>query len=362
MKNYYLFIIIVLFSSCSTSDKDSFFDSYIVFEVDKVPELNISSINRDFTELVFPYNISGKEGGYIFVIEDNRIPEKNNFVHIYNSKTLEYIGAKGVIGFGPNEIPDISLIDTGLNEETFWAYSGIDKKISEFNILDSSPYSIRQFRQPENFFKVIRMVSTIDSTFLGVSVDEPNRLVEFDRNWEKVMGYGEWEPIDSKYEMTNYLYFSLNSGWFIGDEAKRYFVKACVNRDRLEVFDYFTKKFTVIDGPDSKLPTFEIVGPSSNPSLIFDVLNPYRYRDVSITKNFIYALYGGIGEKEFSETGILAKKIYVFSLEGEPIVSLNLDQSLRAITVDETVGEIFGVTTGVNPNIAEFKIPEILIK
>ena len=123
-----------------------------------------------------------------------------------------------------------------------------------------------------------------------------------------------------------------------------------------------TKKFTVIDGPDTKLPKFDIVGPTNNSQLIFDSMNPYRYRDVSITNNYIYALYGGVGEKEFKETGILARKIFVFTLEGKPIVTLNLDRSVRAISVDETVGKIFGVTTDKDPNIADFDIPDILKK
>ncbi|SNS11347.1 TolB-like 6-blade propeller-like [Belliella buryatensis] len=362
MKQLFPFILLTLLG-CSNQEENLYFDKYVIFKPQDVPEINIFSAKRELPELLYPYNISGKEGKYIFVIEDSKIPEENNFIHIYNPITLEHINQKGVIGFGPNEIPYVSLIDVGFDEDNFWAYSAVDKKISRFNLLDQSPYSVEQFRQPESFFKMIRMISSSDSTYLGVSIDEPNRLVEYHKDGRKIAGYGEWEPVKTKQEMDNYLLSTLNSSWFIGDESKRYFITACVHRDRLEIFDYHTKKFVVIDGPDLDIPPFDIVGPANKSELILDIKsNPYRYRDVSITRNYIYALYGGIRENEFRETGILARKIFVFSLIGEPVIVLNLDRSLRAITVDETAGKIFGVTTDKDPNIAYFDIPDILKK
>ncbi|MCH7404136.1 BF3164 family lipoprotein [Belliella aquatica] len=280
---FYCPIILLILIGCSKPSKNNSSESHIIFEPNKTVKVQINSIKKDLKELKNPITISGEDGKYIFVIEDNKIPTGECLIHIFNPRNLELVSKKGVVGFGPNEMPNVSLIDLGFNKNTFLAYSSIDKKMSEYNITDNNPFSIEQYKQSENLISLIRMISTSDSTFLGISSDDQNRLVEYNKKGERIAGYGNWEIIDSKYEMDNFLIGSLNAGWFTCDESKRYFVKASISRDRLEIFDYHNKKFTIVDGPETKLPKFEIVGSTNNSRLIFDSQNPYRYRDVSIT-------------------------------------------------------------------------------
>ncbi|MCH7407856.1 TolB-like 6-bladed beta-propeller domain-containing protein [Belliella sp. DSM 111904] len=356
-------LISITILGCSKNLENPYFDKYVIFDDKGIEQIDLVSTKRLLPELINPFNIAGKEGKYLIVIESSKIPEENRFMHLYDPATLEHISEKGVMGFGPNEIPYVSNIDTGFEENFFWAYSSVDKKISKFSYEDKSPYAVSQYKQPESFFKMIRMLHASDSTYLGRSVDEPNRLVEYHANGERIAGYGNWEPVDSSEPLDNYLFGSLNSGWFIGDESKRYYVFACNHRDRLEIFDYHTKKYVVIDGPDLAIPPYELVGSENNLQLMYDInTNPYRYRDVSITKNYVYALYGGFSEKDYRNTGDLAKTIFVFDFNGKPITILNLDCSLYAISVDETVGKIFGITTDADPNVVEFEIPNLLKK
>jgi hypothetical protein len=85
--------------------------------------------------------------------------------------------------------------------------------------------------------------------------------------------------------------------------------------------------------------------------------NPYKYRDISITQDYIFALYGGIGEFEYRKTSKIAEKIYVFTHKGEPVAILELDCSIGGLTVDTSKKKIFGFTTDENPGIAVFDLP-----
>lgn len=361
MHSTLLCFISLFFFSCSESVIIHDSETRLVFDTGNVKQIQLSSVKLDLSELVNPYNAITIEGNYIFVIEDSTIPEENKLIHIYNAKTFDHISEKGVMGFGPNEIPSVMSIDLAFEPGAFYAYSSTDKKVSKFLINDDNPLSIEQYRQPESFFSLIRLYAATDSTFLGISSDHPNRLVEYHRNGKEIAGYGEWESINTKHPMDNFQYFSLNDGWFINDLKKQFFVKACGYRDRIEIFDYQTKNFTIIDGPDLALPKFELAGPTNNSVLVIDPQNPYRYRDASITSKHIYALYSGNTRTEVRETGNLATKIFVFTLSGEALTVLHLDRSIRSIGVDEVNGRIIGITTDEDPNLAYFPIPDFLL-
>jgi hypothetical protein len=136
-------------------------------------------------------------------------------------------------------------------------------------------------------------------------------------------------------------------------------VKACIFRDRLEIFNYNSKEFIIVDGPSLDLPTFQMMGKDQDLYIPLED-NPYKYRDISITQDYIFALYGGVGEFEYRKTGKLAEKIYVFTHDGEPVSILELDRSLLGLTVDAAKKKIFGITTDENPGIAVFDLPDVL--
>jgi hypothetical protein len=267
--------------------------------------------------------------------------------------------SKGVIGDGPGEMISATSFDPGFEDNSFFVYCGMGKKVSEFDLSDSSMYPIRQFRQPESLQTIVDINMLTDSTFIGMSVNDPNKLIEFDINGNWVAGYGTWEAIPNWEEFSNFNYFILNSGWFKSDRDLGLFVKACIFRDRLEIFDYTSKTFKTIDGPDLELPWFELYGP--NVPLNIPIENPFRYRDVAFSSQYVFGLYGGINEEDFRSTGTLAEKIFVFSHKGEPLFKLILDRSLQGIAVNESKGEIYGLTTDEDPGIAVFKIPQELL-
>lgn len=217
--------------------------------------------------------------------------------------------------------------------------------------------AITEYRQPEIVFKVVYISQATDSTFLGISVDDPNRMIEFHRNGQRIAGYGEWEKVGTHPDLNDFQLFQLNAGWFKGDQELGLHGKACILRDRLEIFNYNSKEFVIVDGPSLDFPTFQEMGQDVD---IPQKDNPYKYRDISITQDYTFALYGGIGEFEIRKTSKVAEKIYVFTHKGEPVMLLALDCSLMGLTVDPSK-KIFGIATDENPGIAVFDLPNELL-
>jgi hypothetical protein len=317
-------------------------------------EINLSSKKHEFREFMDPWKLD-MAGDHLIVLEDRRISAELPLIHIVNIDDWSYFNSKGVIGFGPGEIPSADLLEPGFDDETFFVYSGMEKMLSKYSIKDSSRYAIQQFKQPDKVYTIINMYTLMDSSFIGISTNDSNRIITFDKEGNRLDGYGEWETGGRLDDFSNFNHFILNSGWFKGDRKQGLYVNACLFRDRLEIFDFQSKTFKFINGPDLELPTFENYGP--NIPLNIPISNPFRYRDVSFSSKHIYALYGGINEKRIRETGEIAKKIFVFSHEGEPIAKFNLDRSIQGLVINEKKGEIYGLTTDEDPGIAVFKIP-----
>ena len=259
-----------------------------------------------------------------------------------------------------------ALVESGPNDSTFTVYSSMSKTLTDFSLTDTSLLGIHQYKQPEGLYEVYRMFHATDSTVLGLKSIDPNRLVEISlKDGKRVAGYGTWEKIpdadhliDYSDPIINYHLGQINKGWFKANRKLGLFVTAGVYRDKIEIFDYNDKKFTIVEGPRVELPKFEIVQGGANSSVIFDIENKYGHRDIYIDEKYIYNLYGGFNEQEIFETNEVAKTIYILTHSGDVVGKLNLDISIRGLVVDSNLKKIYGITTDEDPGIAVFELPE----
>ncbi|EON78720.1 putative lipoprotein [Lunatimonas lonarensis] len=357
MNKYHIYTITFLFLISCSEKKES--HNYKIFKETDLESINISSTKKSFDEILNPSKVEIIEN-YLFILESNRGSLENPPIHVIDTKSWSYYRAKGIRGTGPLELAGAQVLFEGKSSDSFWAYSSQDKKFLEFNLHDSSRLANNEYRQPSSMFKVVRISPLSDTSYLGISVENKHRLIEFSKDGVELNSYGEWEKVSQHPYLDFFDLFRLNDGWFKGNSRYKIYAHACIFRDRLEIFDYQTKEFITVDGPDLELPTFKMMGKDNSASLYIPLEeNRYRYRDLTITSSYIFALYGGIGEFEFRETSVLAKKIYVFTHTGKPLVQLNLDRSIEGIVVNETTNQLYGLTTDENPGIAVFNLPLI---
>lgn len=346
----------LLYLSCTSEKPKSLFD----FPANNLPEFKLKSEKQYFQEVINPMHVKQK-GDYLVLMEIYRIPPEKPLIHLIKKNNLSYYSAKGVTGFGPNEIANAELFDPGFDENTFWIYSSRSKRMAEFSLQDTNRLSISEFRQPEDMYMIYNMFYTKDTTFIGISANDPHKLIEVDSKGKWINGYGTWEKIPERSDLDDYLLGELNKGWFRANDEKTIFVKASIFRDRIEIFDYQTKEFITVDGPRLELPKFEISGSGANSALIFNPNEPYGHRDVAFGDSYIYDLYGGYNEMQIRQTNEAAKTIFVLTAKGEMVAKLDLDRSVRSISVDESLGKIYGITTDEDPGIAVFEIPKELL-
>jgi hypothetical protein len=215
----------------------------------------------------------------------------------------------------------------------------------------------KQIKQPVNFFKAYSCLFLTDSTFLGMFVDSPYRLVEFGLYSDFEKGDGSLENFTERTDLDDFNLSQINSGWFNSNPEKTVFAIASIFYDKIDVFDARTKKFKTIYGPDPEVFDFELHEEASGATLIWSIDIPYQYRDIEITNDRIYALYGGISEPEIQKTSEIARTLRVYDFDGNLLEQYKLDRSINSIALDIENKKIYGITTDSDPGIAVFSLP-----
>ncbi|GMQ28775.1 BF3164 family lipoprotein [Algoriphagus confluentis] len=339
-----LFIFIILPFACSEK-----------IRIGENPLLESEKI--EFEELRIPRKVRYKNGKLV-VSENSRISPDLPLIHVIDSKKMSYMFSQGKNGFGPGEISDATDFDLGFNDSTFWVYSAVEKRISEFSLFEKSDLAINQIKQPVNFFKAYSCLFLTDSTFIGIFVDSPYQLVEFGLDNEFEKGYGTLENFTGRKDLDNFNLAQINSGWFNSNADKSVFAIASIFYDKIDVFDTKTKEFKVIYGPEPELFDFELYQDESGASVIWAVDTPYQYRDIELGKDKIYALYGGISEPEINRTSEIARNLRVFDFDGNLLEQYYLDRSLVSIAIDFENKKMYGITTDKEPGIAVYSLPD----
>lgn len=296
--------------------------------------------------------------GKLLVSESSRVSPDLPPIHVIAAGDMSYKFSQGKTGFGPGEISDASDFDLGSNDSTFWVYSSMEKRISEFSLYEHSELATHQIKQPVNFYKAYSCYFLTDSTFLGMFVDSPYRLVEFGLNSDYEKGYGSLENFTERTDLDNFNLSQINSGWFNSNPEKTVFAIASIYYDKIDVFDTRTKEFTTIYGPNPEVFELHVVDEESGLSVGFSWDTPYQYRDIELTEDRIYTLYGGISEPEIQKTSEVAKTLRVYDMDGNLLEQYELDRSLRSIALDIKNKKIYGITTDSEPGIAVFSLPQ----
>ena len=353
-----LIIVLLCFTNCSEDKLKS--DNLKSFTEKTIPRtVNLAGKKFFFEAIKIPLKIFVKNNKLI-IGESRRIPEAYPPIHIVDEKNMEYLRPFGKRGFGPGEVSDVSGIDLGANDNTFWVYSAMSKHFSEFALNDSTSLSKNQIKQEGDFFMAMAMAWSSDSTVMCRMVNDPHQFVEFSIDGRRLANYGKWEDHLVREDLTNYMMSDLHMGWYKGNQLNNIYASAGGYRDRIEILNKENGSIYITDGPFNYIPKFTIVNSSgSSGALIVDITEPLAYLDIAISKNYIFGLYTGKTEKQLRESSEIANDIYVFNLEGNILLKIILDISIRGLAVDEESQKLYGITTDEDPGIAVFDLPDL---
>lgn len=352
------FILVFLLFSLFACTKKSSVENHRILKIEDFKEISITSEKHYFGEVVNPSNI-GLVHEKLLISEAWRVPVEHPRMHLVNTSNWTYDKPKGKHGQGPLEITDAEVLYSS-DSDNFWIYNMNRRKLAQFSIQDSSLLATKDWKFPEPMLGLRFLEFGPNGHYLGVPKEGEHKILEFDPNGKLIGKYGEFETIKERSDLTIFQVSLLEDGWFKGDPTRGLYVRACLRRDILEIFDYNSKGFIRIEGPEVAIPEFQYLQSEFGGVMVYDRNVHYGYRDIAFTDNYIFALYAGHGQLDFNETGIMAEQIWVFDHTGKPLWNLKLDRSIIQISINENTNEIYGLTTDEDPGIAVFQIPEEL--
>lgn len=325
---------------------------------DSFKEYDLTSKKKVFSQILNPEKIRLKSN-YLIILESTSIDNFNSAVHLVDRKKMEFLYSVGKMGFGPGEISDAFSVDFNESDSVFYIYSAVDKKISEFPF-KKVELATFQVKQRNDFFKAYSILGFTDSTYLGLTVDSPARLIEFNKNGDSISSFGKLENFSVRKDLDYFNLSQLNMGWFSTNEKKTHFAIASIFTNRIEIFDRSANKINYLYQMPKEHTKFDLLPEASGYSVHWDLTSPYHYRDIVLTNSYIFALYGGYSEKEIQSNSVIAKTVFVYSLQGELIAKFNLDSSISSLSVDENLTKLYGISTDSDPGVVEFDLPRFL--
>ncbi len=312
---------------------------------------------------------------YLFITQDTKVDFDEPMIHIFDKTTLKRTGSIGKNGMGPNEMLFASLLDYDASDSSVIVFDSRKKRLFEFDINPISENSLlakNEIRLPTDMNDAYKLYKASDSTYLAVSTQKEYIFNEYDINGEWIRGYGKWPGIPNEKLLSsftgierNYLLSQINAGYLKKEIGGDWYGYVMGFRGRVELFNYRTKEYKSIEGPEiiDEIQPFKIAGSGNGLGGAYDFWEAIStYRDLTFQPKHIYTLYADVSQTEVNNTGQFAKKVFVFSYDGELVGQFNLDKSLRSFEVDEELGRIYGITIDENPGIAVFDIPKELLQ
>ncbi|WP_373522153.1 BF3164 family lipoprotein [Aquiflexum sp.] len=353
----YFVLLLITFVACKNNEVNGFFpETDIFFMLEDIEEEYLTSLKYKFEDILFAENIIIKNN--FLIIGERFLNENQNPIHLISLDNLVYNRALGNFGFGPEELSDTWNLSSGLNENTFWVFSGQNKVFSEFSLNTFSNKPIKQIKQKEDLVNGYELSWSLNGTIVGRSINDNNIFVEFDSTGKKINGYGMWSEVFSHKNLNSFLIESLHSGVLRSNVDKNIYVQVGVNRDFIKILDKNNETIVSINGPNNRIPDFDIISsPMYGPMLSVNRKEPINYIEAYVSDNFIYVLYSGKTPEEIRLSNEHAFNIFVFDFSGDIKYFYKLDESIRSFVVDEEMKKLYGLTTNDKYTLAIFNLP-----
>ncbi len=318
-------------------------------------EFDLKGRKTVFSQIINPEKIRIKSN-FLVILEGSSLDNFNAPIHIVDREKMKFLYSVGRIGFGPGEISDATSVEFNRSDSTFFIYSAIDKKISEFSFKPME-LAVNQVQQRKEFFKAYSVLRFTDSTFVGLTSDSPSRLVEFNTIGDSIGAYGSLNNFSERMDLDNFNLSQINMGWFSSNTSKTHFAVASIFTNRIELLNRNSGEFKFIKLQPEESMKFDLIPESTGNSVHWDLSSPYQFRDIVLTNDLVISLYGGISQNQINESAEIAKTVYIFSFDGTLKAKLNLDQSIKSLAVSDDLTKLYGISTDSESGIIEFELP-----
>ena len=317
--------------------KDKDFQKSVVLDAEPIDQIN--------RHLLYPQFIHITDSMFI-AVESSM---KDEIFKVFSLKDFTHLRSFGKRGSGPGEfskiISNTVQVKDSSKENTIGVYNWVEKVISNLNMItdqttnDLAPKT-NQYVLPPELMLAQRVAFLNDSTIAAMGGIEDGAIAFASTTTDAVTYAAHTSKMD-KYELSSRDMRDLNMGEFAVDKRKDRIVLAMQRFPKIIILD--------LEGNIKHVTRFPL---QEHPAEISQKQRTIFYKDVKVTKNYIYAAYIGLNSQEMgkiydnyiSGDFSFSTEIHVFNWDGQPVRKLILrDKFVPFIQLHSSSNRLFAI-------------------
>ncbi len=304
------------------------------------------TIETDSVMLRYPFRIKHQDS--LAVVMDLHHPDY--FYHSFTYPQFRYIASFGKRGQAPEE--NLSVENFRLAGGKMWGLDANRHRIKHLSLQGAYEETCtKEIPLNKDIVRALDFTLYDDSCFIVPDYSGAHRFHIIDKNGNIESSHGK---IPNQVHKNRNM--ALAQAWrsFI-DYNPNHGILAMVTQlgEVLEIYNVKEGTRIVKFGPHGE-PEYNEAEGMAIPSGIMG------FSDIQVTDNYIYAVFHGRSFKEIAKQRQPitdgGRFIYVFSLEGEPLVKYTLDRFIYGIDVNEETKELYAVDVNSNLPVVKFKL------
>lgn len=345
---YYISLLFLLLSSCASNVSKS---NYNYAEFPHTKELKAKEIFLDTAVFRYPFRI--RIENELAVVLD--LHGMDHFFQVFRYPEFRYIASFGECGDSPKDM--LSAENIRWNGQSLWALDANKSELTRFVFFESGDSLLRAeaVSLDKKILRALDFVQYDDSTFIIPDYSGDNRFCMVSRKGELLRKFGSIPTANE--DALAHSRPALAQAWrsFIDYNPQNGILAATTQLGEvLEIYNLKDTTHIVRIGPYGE-PEFKV---SKGYGIPVGIMG---FSDIKVTDKAIYAVFHGRTFKELSRQpkgkevdG--GQYIYVFSLQGEPLMKYVLDRYIYGISVDEERGIITATDVNSDEPIIEFSM------
>ena len=331
----------------------------IPFTMDDFEKVKVKSERWVYEDVFYTSRID-LTSEYIIISER----KKDKLFHLIRREDMAYIGDFGRVGVGPDEFLSVNHFSQKQADDQVIFFSGRDLKLVFYSFPPGLDKEALLSIKPDSFLikpEVLPEVRELNfmppNSVLGVSNGEERFLIKDLGTGEITGSIDNWEGLLPERTYPKNVMQSIFQGHLVTDQKGQYIGHSKRHWAFIEIYNTHTGEWLRLHGPEQLEHRYIVETSSGYPMHYYeDSENKIAYYDLTLGKNYIYALYSGM--QSGPHPYCYATQLLVFDYEGRPQKAYELDvKVVYKMAIDEENNMVYlPFTEGDNGGIARFQL------
>lgn len=340
---------------------------FILFGCTETTDVGLQRIDFSFDDFEVKKQLTGEKFVYDSILNPKRVLLKGSnlivsnsgsgyLLHLIDPTTMNYKNGLGVMGNGPGEIAmGIWELDSGLDDDSFWAYDLSGKKFYEFSFSSDSNLASRTITQNESWFFGLSMHWKSRNEIISYLLRSSDAFGVFDTLGKRKELIRPWSFEEEVDEQKGYVLAGLYQGPIEYHSKSKILGHAAIQFEYFELINLEDGTIKEFFGPTNGELNYELDNQNGELNAFVAEETLKGYSDIFVGEQSIFLSYIGKTGQEEQELGLTSNMIFEFDLKGNPKSLFETDIPVRYLTVSETDRIIYGISNDENPGIVRFE-------